>query len=548
MSLALLPMSLLSSSALAATTLYINADIYSHADAQAIVIEEGKFKAFVSNADALTYKTENSEVIDLGGAFVLPGFIDNHNHVFEARGDIGSECILNPGGTLKDHVDELVACRDEVSDHEWVIGYGFSINALLDAMGRVSPLEVLDKVFPHQPAVIMEETSHSVWANSLALRAGGVTSDMPVPVGGRLLYMDNGEFSGILLDNAGDELLELAWNSSSDKFNRSYNGLMMGLEDVAANGITTIGDGRMYWRRGWFDVWQAAEKNGDLTARVALRPWIYPDLPMNEQLRFLTTAYSADPDRLLRVDQVKMYSDGIIINSTAKLLAPYMETYLEDDLYGINYISQAAMETWLKALMPLGYGAHIHAIGDGAVRESLTAISAARRAGSELDYTLTHVELVNKLDVPRFAQLGVSADFQVSPHYVTDRNHEWAELLIGARRARTMVNLHEMFKVGTNVTLSSDWNVLELNPLLGIAASVELKTKGLPNIDEAIKAYTINAAKSLGIDEITGSLTVGKFADMVVLSDDITKLPLKQVPETEVLMTVLAGEIVFDAQ
>lgn len=524
-----------------------NGHIHSYPDAKSIAVADGKI-LLVGNGEEIDARIDDStHLIDLQGGFVSPGFIDIHNHVFEAASDAGSQCELSLDEGLRGQVSYLKACRKQTPRGEWIMGYGFSIESLLADEGGSSPLQVIDAIFPEQPVIFMEQTSHSMWVNSAALRLAGITRQSPDPQGGKILKdEETGELLGILLDNAGDLVLELAWNSLRDQFEQSYQGLMQGLQQARAHGITTIGDGRLYWKRGWYEVWQKAQQNGDLTARVSLRPWIYPTEPMPAQLKYLESIQSDDNSQLLLVDQVKMYSDGILINGTAKLLAPYLFTYVPDEPYGLNYIEPKAMSKWLKELDKIGYGAHIHAIGDGAIRESLNAIESVRAQGSHKDYTLTHVELVNSNDIPRFAQLNVTADFQVGSDYVAYHEHQWAEAFLGAKRTRALMNLKTLFDSGANVTLSSDWNVHDINPLVGIGNSILMGDTGLPDTLAALDAYTINAAKSLGIADITGSIEVGKSADLAVLSRDITLLPPEEIKATEVWMTIVKGQLVFE--
>ncbi|MDE8604319.1 amidohydrolase family protein [Marinomonas sp. RSW2] len=525
-----------------------NAKIYGHDNADAIVIHKGNI-VFVGKAtEANTYRTTKTELIDLEQAYVMPGFIDNHNHVFEAASEAGGNCELDRDALLEEQIPYLMTCSRKAKSDSWLMGYGFSLDAILSEDNRYTPLEVIDRIFPTQPVVLMEQTSHSMWVNSAALKLAGITKDSPEPQGGKILKdEESGELNGILFDNAGDMIMEMAWNSLENQFDQSYAGLMNGLEEAAAHGITTIGDGRLYWKRGWYEVWQQAEKNDDLTARVSLRPWIYPTDSMASQLTFLKQVQSSDKSRLLLVDQVKMYSDGIIITGTAKTLAPYLDTYIPDEPYGINYIPPHQMKTWLDALNKIGYSAHIHAIGDGAVHESLNAIEYVRNQGSKKPYTLTHVELVNSEDVSRFAELDATADFQVGSDYIVHHDYEWAEPFLGAKRTHALMNPRAIFNTGANVTLSSDWNVHDINPLVGIANSLKMGETGLPDVKAAIDSYTINAADSLGISDITGSITVGKSADFAILKKDITRLSADDIADTEVLMTVLQGDIVFNA-
>ncbi|HDY8226767.1 urease [Vibrio vulnificus] len=529
-----------------AETLLINAEVYGHPQADSIAIAQGKIIAIGKQQQLQRFIDAQTEKIDLHQAYVMPGFIDNHNHVFEAASEVGGDCELNANADLSQNLRQLKQCKRHNSGNSWLIGYGFSIDALLAEAGQQTPLQALDQIFPNRPVILMEQTSHSMWVNSQALKLAGITQHSPEPQGGKYLKDPiTGELNGILLDNAGDLVMERAWNSMNDKFERSYQGLMSGLAEAAAHGITTIGDGRLYWKRGWYEVWKEAQQNGDLTARVSLRPWIYPTDSMETQLAYLKGIQSQDREQLLIVDQVKMYSDGILVNGTAKLLAPYLQSYLSDAPYGLNYIAPQAMPQWLSALSAIGYGAHIHAIGDGAVRESLNAIEQIRQQNSTRAYTLTHVELVDQKDIPRFKKLNVTADFQVGSDYVAYHDHQWAEAFLGLKRTKALMNLNALFTSGANVTLSSDWNVHDINPLVGIANSLTMGNTGLPNINHAIEAYTINAAKSLGLDDITGSIRVGKYADLVILSDNITQLPIDEIKRSEILMTFLQGELVY---
>ncbi|ROO74084.1 amidohydrolase [Vibrio crassostreae] len=532
-----------------ADQIFTNADIYGHRESDSIVTHKGKIIFIGERSQAKAFQGQSTDVIDLENAFVLPGFIDNHNHVFEAASELGGNCELDYEATLEEQIPYLEACKinAETDGRGWLMGYGFSLESTLDSNSEYTPLEIIDSVFPDRPVVIMEQTSHSMWVNSKALKIARISQQSPDPQGGAYLKdPDNGKLNGILLDNAGDQIMEMAWNSQSELFEQSYQGLMFGLEEAAAHGITTIGDGRMYWKRGWYDVWLEAEQNQDLTARVSLRPWVYPSMAIPSQLEVFEKMYSDDKSRLLLVDQVKMYSDGIFINGTAKTLAPYLDTYLPQSPNGLNYIPPAQMKEWLSALDKIGFSAHIHAIGDGAVRESLDAIESVRKQGSQKPYTLTHIELINDEDVPRFKQLNVSADFQVGSDYIAKHQHQWAEAFLGARRAKAMMNLDAILKTDANITLSSDWNVHDINPLVGIANSLIMGKTGLTDIYTAIDAYTINAAKSLGIEDVTGSIEVGKSADFAILDRDITTVSARQIAKTQVLMTVLRGDVVYE--
>lgn len=517
---------------------------------EAVAVKEGKIIFVGSNKDVEEFINEDTKVVDLQGRFILPGFVDNHNHIFEAKSPAAGNCSVSPDASLQKQRSYLKACKKGVKDGEWISGTGFSLEALLKDMDEKSeqqtPLQVLDELFPNNPVLIMERTSHSVWVNSKALELAGINKDTKDPQGGRIIRdSETGEPFGILYDTAGDIVMEKAWNSQPNLFEKNYEGLLDGLDEVAKNGITTVGDGRLYWKRGWLDVWNKVNDEKKLTSRVVLRPWVYPNLNEAEQMEYFKKIKRDDVSSRMFINQVKMYSDGISINSTAKTLEKYKFEWFTGTPYGLNYIPEEKMKWWLTELNKIGYGALIHTIGDAGVRESLNAIEAAKKEGANQPYTLTHVEMVEDSDIDRFAKLGISADFQVGHDFTEDPKQSWASTYFTNQQMKRIMPLGRIWKTGANVSLSSDWDVNELNPLVTISNALSIDEKGLSDVYAAIDVYTIKPAKALGLDNITGSIEVGKSADMVLLNEDITKMSADKIPNAKVLVTVLQGEVVY---
>lgn len=517
---------------------------------EAVAVKEGKIIFVGSNKDVEEFINEDTKVVDLQGRFILPGFVDNHNHIFDAKSPAAGNCSVSPDASLQKQRSYLKACKKGVKDGEWISGTGFSLEALLKDMDEKSeqqtPLQVLDELFPNNPVLIMERTSHSVWVNSKALELAGINKDTKDPQGGRIIRdSETGEPFGILYDTAGDIVMEKAWNSQPNLFEKNYEGLLDGLDEVAKNGITTVGDGRLYWKRGWLDVWNKVNDEKKLTSRVVLRPWVYPNLNEAEQMEYFKKIKRDDVSSRMLINQVKMYSDGISINSTAKTLEKYKFEWFTGTPYGLNYIPEEKMKWWLTELNKIGYGALIHTIGDAGVRESLNAIEAAKKEGANQPYTLTHVEMVEDSDIDRFAKLGISADFQVGHDFAEDPKQSWASTYFTNQQMKRIMPLGRIWKTGANVSLSSDWDVNELNPLVTISNALSIDEKGLSDVYAAIDAYTIKPAKALGLDNITGSIEVGKSADMVLLNEDITKMSADKIPNAKVLVTVLQGEVVY---
>lgn len=352
--------------------------------AEAVEIKDGKITFVGSNKDVEELINEDTKVIDLQGRQILPGFVDNHNHIFEAKSPAAGNCSVSSDAALQEQRSYLKACKKDIKTGEWISGTGFSLEELLKDMDEKSehqtPLQVLDELFPNNPVLIMERTSHSVWVNSKALEVAGINKETKDPQGGRIIRdPETGEPFGILYDTAGDIVMEKAWNSQSNLFEKNYEGLLDGLDEVAKNGITTVGDGRLYWKRGWLDIWNKVNDEKKLTSRVVLRPWVYPNLNEAEQMEYFKKIKRDDVSSRMLINQVKMYSDGISINSTAKILEKYKFEWFKGTPYGLNYIPEEKMKWWLTELNKLGYGALIHTIGDGGVRESLNAIEAAKK-------------------------------------------------------------------------------------------------------------------------------------------------------------------------
>lgn len=527
---------------------FTNAAIYQHSNADTLVVQ-GNQIAFIGTAAEAQAKFPNlNNWQDLEKAFIGPGFIDNHNHVFEADAEIGGDCDLSEAKNVRGYEQALQQCSWELAlePSDWLMGFGHELAELL-TLSNESPLELLDRLYPDNPVVLMEQTSHSMWVNSKALQQAGINQHSTDPQGGRIQRETDGSLSGILLDNAGDRLFEMAWKQQPDLRNAHKRGLQKGLRQLAENGITTVGDGRLYWKRGWLDTWQQLEQQKQLTARVSIRPWIYPADPAAPQLDFFRKVYQPDTSRLLVINQVKLYSDGLLQNGTARLLQPYRQTINPDLPTGLDYIGPDQMQWWLVQLDEIGYGAHIHAIGDGGTRQALDAVAHAREEGSNQLYGLTHLELVQADDLPRFKQLGVDADMQIGNEDVLHADHHWAESWLGHDRAAELMPVGALRATGANLTLSSDWNVNELNPLISIANALELKGQQFPDAKSAIDAYTINAAKALGLAEETGSLTVGKAADLVVIDQDISQIKPARIRQAKFLLTMLNGQVVYQS-
>lgn len=159
---------------------YINAGIYGHPQADAVAVRDGRIAFIGDKAKAQAWVGDDTEVVDLSDTYLLPGFVDNHNHVFEAASEAGGTCLLQAGVMLDEQIPQLQDCKEFVQDGEWLMGYGFTLDATLSEENQRTPLEVIDEVFPDTPVVLMEQTSHSMWVNSAALKAANIDKPRPI--------------------------------------------------------------------------------------------------------------------------------------------------------------------------------------------------------------------------------------------------------------------------------------------------------------------------------------------------------------------------------
>lgn len=548
-------------------TVYLNGLVYTvdvrdNADwtmnpKEAIVIENDKIKFVGTNAEAEKNITPESDIVDLMGATVLPGIHDVHMHPLEADSPVGGTVEL-PGDTSPDKMIQII--KDSAPNQKgtnWVLGAGYSLHSVLEFIekGGRTPRDILDEALPNTPAIMMEETSHSVWVNSKALSLAGINRNTPNTAAGIIMKDEKtGEPNGILLENAGNAIIDLAMTPTPELEELNYQGLLTSLKEIAENGITSICDARTYWRSNHHKAWQRALANGKLTARTILGLWAYPHLKDEEQIPSFKAMYNYDPASLLRVSQIKMYSDGLLESTTAAVLQPYLINYHFQgmtDNKGMKYFDTSRMEKYFRELQNFGAGKgfdfNIHTIGDRGVRDSLTAIQRALPYQDKTRlsrHRLTHVEMVNASDIPRFAALGVTADFQVAGDFTLPEERSDNDELIGPDKAYNTIPVKSLWESGARVTLSSDWDVSDLNPFIGIQHATQRGHQAV-SVKTAVEMYTINAAYVMRQENRVGSLVAGKEADFIVLDQDIFDIPTSQISETTVLQTVVKGKEVY---
>ena len=529
---------------LADTVLY-NGIIYTFDELpfQSLAITDGIITFIGDDDDVMSLIDNFTEVIDLDGKLVLPGFHDSHLHLLESASLIDM-CIIDSQDDIDGIINSLTECNPELINEDWIVGYGHSISSLFG--NTKSPLIILDDIFPNNPAIIMETTSHSHWVNSLALQKIMNNDTLTTSSGGFMGFIQNTTIpNGILYDNLGDVVMSIALASSLQTDNANYAGISSGMNMLASNGITSITEARVFLDRNHHKLWQTAGSDDILTGNVVLALYAYPHLDDSAQINHLASLYndSSNP----RLTQIKMYVDGEFSHGTSKLINAYSNDTNFTSTFGINYFDEQRLTKYITTLEKIGFDFHLHASGDRAVRDALNAIENARKINGDVGarHKITHITLYHPDDVNRFADLGVVADFQTSGFFaLPDFEYEMIPL-IGVDRLPYFSNPRSIHDTGAVTTLSSDWSVGSLDPFVGIENALSKNHKSMPDLDSAIRAYTINAAYSMRQDDTTGSLDVGKYADLLVLDVNIFDVPVSEISKTRVLFSMFQGDVIF---
>ncbi|MFT5266247.1 MAG: putative amidohydrolase YtcJ [Polaribacter sp.] len=525
---------------------YFNGKIYTvnpdQVWAEAMLVEDGVIKYVGTDEEAKKMASEAAAEVDLGGKMVMPGIHDVHMHPLEAASEnykfIFDENVTDP----ENFASEITTANNNNTGTGWLLGWGHSLEVLLEA--QRAPKEILDDISTERPIGIMEMTSHSLWCNSKALELLGFTASSPNPIGGIIMKEPNGEPNGILIDNAGELLMALALSPTVESMENDYAGLVeYALPEMAKYGITSFSEARTYWKRNQQDTWKKIEADGELTVRAHLGLWVYPSEEDASQLVAIKALYSNDENSLLKINQIKLYADGIIHNTTAAMHDDYLIDYFDEPTNnGLNYLTEARIADYISDLEPVGFDFHIHALGNRAVHESLNAIEQSGTANGR--HRLTHVEFVDPSDYPRFAALNVIADAQVAGDFTDPAHWHENDYLVGSQVTNAIIPLKSLKENNARITLSSDWDVSTLNPFVGMHNAVSRSPQNL-SLEEVVKAYTINAAYAMRHEHKVGSLETGKEADFIILDKNIFEIPANEINTTKVLQTFLQGESVF---
>jgi hypothetical protein len=516
------------------------------AHVEAIAVRAGRIVYTGSTVGAEAYRGPKTEVIDLGGRPVLPGFHDTHAH---PRGGVSlAECPLETLATPAAILDSVRQCASSHPTRPWIRGRGWELPAFPGANPRK---EWLDSAVPDRPAYLVASDGHSAWANSRALEVARITAATGDPANGRIERDAAGNPTGTLRESAMDLVARHIPPRSPEEIR---DGLARGLALANRMGITTVHDASA--DTSLLAAYTELARTGTLSARIVAAMPVDPlgGAGQIDSLRAWRSRFAGHG--LLRPTAAKIIVDGVIEARTAALLQPYEDG---SGARGTPNFNQAGLDSIVAALDAAGFQVHAHAIGDGAVRMMLDALEQARRLNGPRDARpiLAHLQLIHPDDLPRFSRLGVVASFQPLWAWADTYILDLTIPVLDSARSNRLYPMGSAARAGAHLAAGSDWPVSSINPFEAIQVALTRRAPDdsvggpawLPeervDLPVMLRAYTANGAWAAGDEATNGSLEVGKAADLIVLDRDPHQIPVRLLHQTRVLLTLVEGREVW---
>ncbi|HTS06545.1 MAG TPA: amidohydrolase [Candidatus Eisenbacteria bacterium] len=516
---------------------------------EAIAVHGDRILGTGNNLDIEKFKSPSTQVIDLGGHFVMPGFNDAHLHLADAGlQKLGVD--LEGTKSLDEFRDRLRAKVEQAKPGEWILGGGWD-ETLWPVKSLPSRWD-LDEVSAGHPVFLDRVDGHLAVANTRALQLASVNLASRDPKGGRIDRNENGEPTGILRDTAQDALRAVIPAPTHDYQRR---GIQVALADLAEHGVTSAQDNSS-WES--FQIYEELEKEGKLTARIS--EW----LPFDASVDELQQKRSSHPasDMMLHTGMLKGFMDGSMGGHTAALLQPYSD---DPSTSGLPRYDADKLNAMTKERVLAGFQIGFHAIGDRGIQMALDAFAEAEKAakdgnvkaangGDDYRLRVEHAQCPNAEQIGRFKTLKVIASMQPT-HVLSDMR--WAQDRLGPKRAATCYAWNAFLTKGVRLAFGTDYNVEPISPFRGLYAAVTRKSEDgkqefFPEqritMDQAVTAYTSGSAFAEFEENEKGKLAPGMLADFVVLDRDVTSIPADKVLGTKVLRTVVGGKTVYEAK
>ncbi len=518
--------------------------------ASALAIRAGRIVAIGDTNEVMLWRDQHTRLINANGNSVLPGLIDTHIHPV-------TSAVQRDDCSLDDEKLAVTAIRDKVLaclPVDWSADRVFPVINLNPA-DFAATRDDLDAI-SERPFALFGSDGHTAWANTAALRLAGVTAATRDPNNGRITRDASGVATGHLVDDAVSLLSPFL---PVDDLATKIAMTKQVIHDLHAVGITSMMEASA--TEAELQVYAALAQEGALTITTHVALFSEADDSDHNFARLQELRARYDRPSSLRVDTIKIFADGVLEFPTqsAALLQPYLDAHGQISQHaGKLYVDPERLNRFIQRAQAQQFNVHFHAIGDKAVRVALDAAAFARAHsnGAPNRISISHVQLVDPTDVPRFAELDVLASLQLFWAKPENYSVDAVQPYIGPQRSQMMYAARSIVAAGGTITGGSDWNVSSFNPFEAMAAAICRCNENEPEraplfLDQAVdlativKAYTIHAARLLGDEHNTGSLVVGKQADVIVLDRRLDTIDIDRLRATQVQTTIANGRVVY---
>jgi len=517
--------------------------------AEAIAVRGDRIEAVGENAEILKLKGPDTQIIDLGGHFVMPGFNDAHAHLMDGGFEKMNVNLVGVK-SLDEFRERIRAKLNTAAPGDWILGDGWDEN-LWPVRALPSRWDI-DEITTDHPVFLGRVDGHIAVANSRALQLASITIASRDPKGGKIDRDANGQPIGILRETARQAVEDAVPKPTHDKRRQAME---LALAEAASWGVTSVQDNSGSWED--FQVLEELEKAGKLTARIS--EW----LPFDDPVDKLDEKRKSHPasDNMLHTGMLKGFMDGSLGSHTAAMIEPYFD---DPKNYGLPRYDAPKLNEMTKERVLAGFQIGYHAIGDRGVQMALDAFADAEKAakekkvkaangGDDYRWRIEHAQVVTPLEMVKFRDLKVIASMQPS-HVLTDM--QWAEARLGSKRAEHSYAWAEFLKRGVTLAFGTDFPVEPISPFRGLyAATTRTSESGKQqyypdqkiSMDQAIAAYTTGSAFAEFAEKEKGLMIPGMLADFVVLDRDVTAVVPQKLLQTKVLRTVVGGKTVYEA-
>ena len=545
-------------SAPAVDTVFLNASIYTvneeQAWAEALAIRDGRIVYVGDTAGAMALADGQTAKFDLDGKLLLPGFIDTHVHPLHGGGYARALSLDTFGG-----IDDWVAGIDEYAksrpDADIIFGYGF----LASTFGPKGPTrQLIDAIVPDRPVLIMDEGFHGAWANSAALELLNITQDTADPVPGYSYYKrdENGDATGYLLEGTAGQAVAALDIINDDEVTQ---GTKLVIDIMNSYGVTAAFDaGDRGEPERSVRILEDIASSGDLTLRIVGAVFAKGDDSSAESVAIAARWRDVVKGDLYRYDTLKIPDDGTVEGRTAAMFEDYQG---EPGNSGETVFSEEQLVEMISGSAELNIDVHIHALGERAIHETLNAIEATRSLVPDTDsrFTICHLQAIIDQDIPRFAELDVIA--QSTPLWAA--YDDYGEQFVSEDQFNRFWRFKSLEDAGARLTFGSDFpasgaGTLGLSPVIQIEIGHTRQNPGEPDsliqpreserlsVESLVRGFTIDAAYQIRMEDEVGSIEVGKLADIVVLDQNIFKVDPYSIHKTNVVMTLLGGDVIYE--